>query len=661
MSYADEAQEEPLNLVISPQEEPLNLSTKCSSKSQLTVKPEPLSMSDKNENKVMKKVFSRITNKSGHSLWRLKKSKRKQIGSLSKGDFRKKCNRKLNKSQIKHSNTSSYQNDRIETEGTKSSPDSSTNKSNTSRMQGTKIKLIKVGDSYKIASNQNKQTEGLDSKGDCMIDDKTKATQHRTNLTEKCEDEKSNIMQEITKERGKLVDKKCASTDLEKLSNFMGVSRKLLDKPSLLQQVQVITVTKAKDQDGITIKRKPVVIQIPTTSGGSRMVLVPQNQPHQTVVNTTLSHKLPSNKTNFPTEIVNNCSSKSGFPQVNESNGKRKVFKIGEDGTISCLGTLEEVQKSGLFLHKQEESIKQVQAKTPQFQKTGGNVTESNTESQPNYQEAVSKQKRIRRGSHNALDLSKKAKLLPFRSLAIANSSVSQNNSHSSISVSHMEPYLTRTGVCRENYEMTKAPNVEKNPTHRTRVEKPTSTLQEKPTSILNISPPEVSKKTDVSSLKNNSSRKSGELPLQENKVLVGWNNKRTVNTGSKNSEKCSKNEISKKHEVEKVNKTEQRKIRSKLKSKIKESYFSAKTKASRGYERDENSNFTGKRSFRPPFYPVYGMRAEEIPQEKFLHRPGPPYYYPTTWHAGHQYPGKKLQSSAFPHVFFFFKSKENM
>ena len=49
---------EPLNLVIRPQEEPLNLSTKCSARSQITGKLEPLSVSDKNESKVMKKVFS---------------------------------------------------------------------------------------------------------------------------------------------------------------------------------------------------------------------------------------------------------------------------------------------------------------------------------------------------------------------------------------------------------------------------------------------------------------------------------------------------------------------------------------------------------------------------------------------------------------------------
>ena len=144
MSYADEAQEEPLNLVIRPQEEPLNLSTKCSAGPQITGKLEPLSVSDKNENKVMKKVFSRITSKSGHSLWRLKRSKRKQMGSLSKGDFRKKCQRKLSKeNNINHPNTHSYQNSRIQTAETSASPNSSTNKSNTTHTQGTKNKADK--------------------------------------------------------------------------------------------------------------------------------------------------------------------------------------------------------------------------------------------------------------------------------------------------------------------------------------------------------------------------------------------------------------------------------------------------------------------------------------------------------------------------------------
>ena len=624
MSYADEAQEEPLNLVIRPQEEPLNLSTKCSAGSQITGKLEPLS-SDRNENKVMKKVFSRITSKSGHSLWRLKKSKRKQqMGSLSKGDFRKKCQRKLNKeNNINHPNTHSYQNSRIQTAETSASPDSSTN---TTHTQGTKIKLIKVGDSYKIASNQNAR---LGSKGACVIDNKeTEVTQHRTGLHRKCEDEKSSVMQEITNE--------CEKP--EKLPKSLGASGNPFGKPSFIQKIQVITLTKANAQDGTTVERKPVVLQIPTTSGGSRMVLVPQNQPRQPVVNTTLTQKLPSNQIKCHTGIVNNCSSKSGFPQVNESNRKRKVFKIGEDGTISCLGTLEEVQKSGLFVHKQEESNKQVKAKTiltPQPQKTTGNVTESNTENQPNYQEAVSKQKGIRRGSYSALDLSNRVKLLPFRSLTIGNPFMSQNNSQSSISVSQIKNLTPPTTV----------------------KEKSTSILQEKPTSELNINAQKASKKEDVSGLKNNSSKKSVELPHQENKALVNGNNKRAINTGStNNSEKSEylKNEISKKCEVEKVNKHEQKKkIRSKLRNKIKESYYSTKTKASKGYKRDENSNFKGKRSFRPPFYPVYGMRTEEIPQEKFLNRPGPAYYYP--WYTGHQYPGKDLHLGAFPYMISFF------
>ena len=68
------------------------------------------------------------------------------------------------------------------------------------------------------------------------------------------------------------------------------------------------------------------------------MVLVPQDQPRQPVVNATLTHKLPSQQMKCHSGTVNNCSSKSGFPQVNEWNRKRKVFKIGEDGTISMLG-----------------------------------------------------------------------------------------------------------------------------------------------------------------------------------------------------------------------------------------------------------------------------------------------------------------------------------
>ena len=627
MSYADEAQEEPLNLVIRPQEEPLNLSTKCAARSQIIGKLEPSSVSDKNESKLMKKVFSRITSKSGHSLWRLKKSKRKQMGSLSKGDFRKECQRKLNKeNNINHPNTHSYQNSRIQAAETSALPDSSTNKSDITHAQGTKIKLIKVGDSYKIASNQK---VGLGSKGDCIIDNKeTKATQQMTGLHRKCEDEKSNNLQEITNE--------CEKP--EKLPKSLGVSGNPFGKPSFLQQVQVIAVTKANAQDAMTVERKPVVLQIPTTSGGSRMVLVPQNQPRQLVVNTALTHKLPSNQIKCHTGTVNNCSSKSGFPQVNESNRKRKVFKIGEDGTISCLGTLEEVQKSGLFVHKQEESKKQVKTKTiptPQPQKTAGNVTESNKESQPNYQEAISKQKGIRRGSNSAMDLSKRVKLLPFKSLTIGNPFMSQNNSQSSISVSQIK-HLTQPTTMKEN---------------------PTSVLQEKPISELNINVPTASKKGDVSGLKNNSSKKSVERPHQENKALVSWNNKRTIYTAKS---EYLKNEISKKCEVEKVNKNEQKKkIRSKLRSKIKESYHSTKTKASKGYERDENSNLIGKRSFRPPFYPECGMRADEIPQEKFLHRPGPTYYYP--WHAGHQYPGKELQLVFFPCTMSFFQCTENM
>ena len=262
---------------------------------------------------------------------------------------------------------------------------------------------------------------------------------------------------------------------------------------------------------------------------------------------------------------------------------------------FQCLGTLEEVHKSGLFVHKQEESNKQVKAKsihTPQLQKTAGNVTESNAEGQPNYQEAVSKQKGIRRGgSYSAMDLSKRPKLLPFHSLTIGNPFMSQNNSQSSISVSHIENLTQPTTVKG----------------------KPTSILQEKPSSELNINAPEASKKGGVSDHKNNSSKKSVELPHQENKSLFTWNNKRAMNTGSSNSENSEslKNEISKKCEVEKFIKNDQKKkIRSKLRSKIKESYHSTKTKASKGYERDENSNFKGKRSFRPPFYPVYGMRC---------------------------------------------------
>ena len=123
---------------------------------------------------------------------------------MSKSDFRKKCQRKLNKENninhpnINHPNTHSYQNQamKIQTAETSPSPDSSTNKSDITHTQGTKIKLIKVGDSYKIASNQN---IGLGSKGDCVTDNKeTKATQHRTGLHRKCEDEKSNSLQEIT-------------------------------------------------------------------------------------------------------------------------------------------------------------------------------------------------------------------------------------------------------------------------------------------------------------------------------------------------------------------------------------------------------------------------------------------------------------------------------
>ena len=618
-------QEEPLNLVIKPQEEPLNLSMRPPSSVGPTRECNEVNYNHRKEGKVTKKIFSKTTSRSRHSFLRLKKSKKKALGSLLKGSLRRKHLTKRNKKE----ESRDFSSEEMEKTGQNLTPNCLLNK--TDDKQGTKIKLIKVGDSYKIASNKDTSESGTNcgSNNEVQISS-TSGNSSITQNENKCKDESINKIQIKDSENTahnlgenvlpQQVKQFSGPHHTESLTDFMGVDGNVFLKPSPLQQVQIVTVAKGKSQDGMTLERKPVMIQVPTTSGGAKILLVPQNLPFQNEASSAATYQPLINQTNREPRNTGVCHNKPGFPQVNDSNRKRKVFKIGEDGTISCLGTLEQVQKSGLFINKHENSNKPIETK------------DALTTQPPKSAESVMKDRRPiteHRGNTCATvkDLSKLPQLLPVRSLTPV---VPQNNAMIRISqVIKSQKQTTRTQENRGNVK------VQSNLSNRVG-ERSANVLQEKSVSLLNITPKAPTKQTKLD-VTNTSFKCASNVPRNENKVVVNWNNFSRKNLDSVKSERSKSSDT----ELEKIDRVENTmKIRSKLRSKIKESYYSS------NLQKGKTSKSRGSRSFRPPFYPVYPLQ-EEIPRERFPSGPGLTYYYPPAWPTGHQYPGIKLLKAA--------------
>ena len=343
---------EPLNLVIKPPE-PLNLVTRSSLDFNLSPSSSNSDVSDtsacKNK-KAIKKTFAKVSSKSGLAQWRLKKKKcgkEKSMSSRSKFDLRDRLNRKPFKKIQTNRNK--------ESNGTESTNDTVGLSIRTSeKPKDTKIKLIKVGGSYKIASNKERQHRSEVDDDNLIIDERPQNEQK--DIHEK-EDERE--IDRRSKERKAGCERKPNESALINPNDGSNTTvtddrRNSMPKTSSLQHVQLVTVKKGKVQDDVTVERKPIWIQIPTNSGGAKIVplVVPQKSSQQTVSSATHQRQSHVKQMKGPMKSSSNYRDKSGFPRVTEFNKTRKVFKIGEDGTISCLGTLEEVEKTGLLSNK---------------------------------------------------------------------------------------------------------------------------------------------------------------------------------------------------------------------------------------------------------------------------------------------------------------------
>ena len=608
--------EKPLNLVMKAQQKPLNL-TKPSADSKVALDSSNSEVGSSNaceKKKAIKKIFTKISSKSGFGQWKLKKKKcnRKSMQSRSKFNLQESLNKKRLR-KVKASQPSGKENSC--TESVNDTSNLSKRPQETSK--DTKIKLIKVGDSYKIASNNEGSHEESDD-DNLIIDESFQKGQE-----ESCRNTNKQQIDQTVKE--KKAAKAFATTTPSTASVAVTNNGNTRVKPSPLHPVQLVTVTKGKVQDGVTVECKPIWIQIPTSSGGVKVfpLVVPPNK-QQIVTSSRQSHV---KQIKCQTKSLSNYRDKSGFPKVTESNKRRKVFKIGEDGSISCLGTLEEVQKSGLLSNvpvPHEPADKQADANivqppsNVQLKKTERNADVKSTK--PSIRvEGTSGQKRKAIKNLGALDLTVKTKRFKEQAFQRGTQPITvKHNDINEISqavINNKQSLATFREICSKPTLCGRSVISNDKLSRKSKVEENAPTEHVMKSLLVPQQQYGNSDQNHIIVLEVPSN--AGGCPPKENaeNLFAGGN------TGKRHGRS---------------------RIRSEIKSKIKESYFAPEKKDNaadrekRDFQTPIPENMRPKWTFQAPRYPLYTIPTDQRSNRAQV----PSLYYPVQLRTGHSYQG---------------------